>query len=111
MNPKKIFGIAVAVVGAIMLFFSNEISNRVAAGRAQISSGQRSVDTANKLFSVNPNTEKVGKFFTSPAQQRINEGTAEANMYESMAGKIKIGGIILLIAGAAIFILLGKKRS
>jgi uncharacterized protein YjeT (DUF2065 family) len=111
MNAKKIIGIALIVVGAVMLFFSNYIAEQVASGRMQIQSAQGEVDSANSLFSTTKVTQPVGKMFTGSAQRRIDAGQSEVDRYQSMSNNLKIGGIILIVIGAGIlFIPFGKKR-
>lgn len=109
MKQKRIIAICIAVLGIIMLLFSENIANRVAAGRAEISAGQSQVDTTNKLFSVNPYSKQVGNQLTSSGQQRINEGTQEANYYENLGRMVQIAGVILIVIGGFVFFTSRKK--
>lgn len=110
MNSKRIIGIVLIVIGIVMFIFSNSISNQVAEGRGEISSAQEKVDTGSTLFSVTPQSKQVGKLITGSAQEKINEGSAKADYYESMAHSLKIGGIVVFIIGIGV-VFLGRKRS
>jgi hypothetical protein len=109
MKQKRIIAICIVVLGIIMLLFSENIATRVAEGRAQISSGQSQVDTANKVFSVHPYSEKVGGVFTGSAQKRIDAGTQEANYYENMGRMVQIAGIVMIVIGGFVFFKSRKK--
>lgn len=111
MNTRRTFGIALIVIGAIMLFFSDYIAGQVAQGRVRIDSAQSQVDTVDSVFSSSKYTKPFGQTFTGSAQSEINAGRAQANYYEGMSGKLKIGGIILIVVGAALLLLPKKKRS
>ena len=111
MNSTRIFGIVVIIVGAVLLLFSNYIAEQVGAGKMEIQSGQSKVDTANSLFSTNRYTKGVGDVFTGSSQRRIDEGRAEVAHYESMAHMLQIGGIVLIVIGAGIVLLGGRRRS
>lgn len=111
MNTKKIIGIALIVVGAVMLFFSNYIAEQVASGKMQIQDAQSKVDTADTLFSQSKYTKPVGNMFTGSAQKKIDAGQADVDKYESMSSNLKIGGIILIIIGAAVLFIPMKRKS
>ncbi|HSX10905.1 MAG TPA: hypothetical protein VLF94_04230 [Chlamydiales bacterium] len=110
MKKKKILGIALIVVGAIMLLFSHYIAEQVAEGRMRISSAQSTLNTTNRVFDQTQYTKPVGGLFTGGAQQRINAGTAEADQYADLAQKLQIAGIVLIIVGVGV-LFLGKKKS
>jgi hypothetical protein len=109
MNSKKTLGIVLLIGGIAMLVASNYIKGEVAEGRMKIDRAQRQVDTGSKLFSNNPISQEVGKTITGGAQRKINEANQEAGYYGTMAGQLQIGGIILIVAGAAIFFLWKRK--
>lgn len=109
MDAKRIFAIALIVVGAIMLLFSHYIAEQVAEGRLKISSGQRQVNTIDSAFSHSQYTKPVGGMLTGSAQRRIDAGSAEADRYESIAHKLQFGGVILIIIGAGM-LFIGRRR-
>ncbi len=111
MNTKKIIGIALIVVGAVMLFFSNYIAEQVSSGRMQIQQAQSQVDTTDSLFSQTKYTKPVGNIFTGSAQKKIDAGQADVDKYQSMSNNLKIGGIILIIIGAAVLFIPMKRRN
>lgn len=110
MKGRRIFGIALIIIGAIMLFFSDYIAGQVAQGRIKIASAQSQVDTVDSVFSSSKYTKPFGQVFTGSAQDKIDAGRAQADYYEGLSGKLKIGGIILIVIGAGI-LLIKKKRS
>jgi uncharacterized membrane protein len=110
MATKKIIGIAFIVVGAVMLFFSNYIAEQVASGRTQIEQGQSQVDTVDSLFSGSEYTKPIGKMFTGSAQRKIDAGQAEVDRYSTISNNLKIGGIILIIIGAAVLFIPMKRN-
>lgn len=109
MNSKQVFGIVILIAGVIMLGASFYIKNQVLQGRMQISEAQGKVDTANSIFSLTPQTQSAGKVFTGSAQSQINAGSSQADYYAQMANWLQIGGIILIIAGGAVFIFCRRK--
>jgi hypothetical protein len=100
MKKLRILGIVLIIAGFGSLFFSNYIMNEVNTGKIKIEKGQKAVDQGNKLFSLNPYAQQIGKGFTNSAQQKINEGQAQVNYYENLANRLKTAGIIGIIAGA-----------
>lgn len=109
MKRMNIFGIALIIVGAIMLLFSNYIAEQVAAGKLRISSAQGQVDTANTLFSQSQYTKPIGGLFTGGAQNRINAGNVQVSEYAALAHMLQIGGVILILVGIGV-LFLGRKR-
>jgi uncharacterized protein YjeT (DUF2065 family) len=111
MNTKKIIGIALIVVGAVMLFFSNYIAEQVASGKMQIQEAQGKVDSADSLFSQTKYTKPIGNVFTGSAQKKIDAGQSEVNKYESMSNNLKIGGIVLILIGVIVLFVPMKRKS
>ena len=105
MNIKRIIAIVLIIGGVALILVSNYIKGEVASGRDQISSAQSKVDTADQVFSLNPYSKQVGKQITGSAQKKIDAGSAEAAHYEEMARWLQIGGIVLIVAGGALFLL------
>lgn len=110
MSTQKIFGIALIVIGAVMLFFSNYIAEQVTSGKLQIQEGQRKVDTADSLFSQSKYTKPMGQMFTGSAQKRIDAGQTEVDKYESISNNLKIGGIVLIVIGAGVLFFSRKRK-
>ncbi len=109
MNWKRILGAILAVGGIVLWVFSFYIKEQVAVGQQKIQSAQQKVDTANRLFSVRPETQQVGKTLTNPIQQKIDEGSYTAAQYTALAHRLQFWGIVCL-AGGGILIVFGKKR-
>ena len=109
MNGKKSLGIALVVVGVVLVCFSNYIADQVTAGRAQIQNAQSKVDTVDSVFSMSKYTKPVGKEMTGSAQQQIDAGQADVEKYQTLAKNLKIGGLILIVVGVGLFFL--AKRS
>ncbi len=99
MKKKSIFAIALIVVGAIMLLFSDYIADQVAMGKLRIQSAQSQVDTTNSLFNKSSATKPLGNMFTGSAQQKINEGQSQVDYYQNLSMQLKVVGIILIVIG------------
>jgi len=98
------------LAGGGMLGGAFYINNQVLQGRAQIAEAQQKVNTGKTLFSLDPNAKKVGDQLFKPIDQKLDAARGEAGYYARLAGQLQIGGIILLVVGAGIF-LFGKRRS
>ena len=110
MKGNKVLGIVILIIGLVMLGASFYIKNQVLQGRMEISSAQSKVDTGKSLFGTTPATKPAGNILFSGAQNQIDAGTATADYYAQMANWLQIGGIILIIVGAGIIFLSGRKR-
>ncbi len=110
MSRMKIIGTVLIVIGAICLFFSNSIAERVAAGRMQIAQGQRSVNEVNTVFSQSQYTKPLGNMITESAEKKINAGRAEADQYAALSNQLRVGGIILIVVGAGFFFFDKRKK-
>ena len=107
MGSKKAIGIAgivVAVIGIILLIFSNYIDSQVAAGRQKIKGAQQEVDQGKALFSLTPETKKVGDGMANDAQKKIDAGKAKVRHYSSVADHVQIIGVILIVVGGIGFV-------
>lgn len=104
MKKKMIASIAIVVVGVVSLLFSDYIAKQVAAGKLEIQSGERQLKTADSVFSMSRYTKPVGKSITGSGQKKIDAGNAEIDRYETLSGRLKIGGIILIALGAGLFV-------
>lgn len=93
-----------------MLLFSDYIATQVAEGKMKIERAQGQVDTAESLFSLSKYTKPIGKTFTKGVQNKIDAGQRDVDKYESLSNNLKIGGIILIVIGAAVLIFGRKKR-
>ncbi len=109
MSWKRIIGILLVLAGITLILTSNYISNQVEAGKEQISSAQEKVDKGSSLFSLSPYTKDVGQEITGSAQKKIDEGKLQVIQYETLAGKLKIGGIALIVVGG-LFMIFGRKK-
>jgi hypothetical protein len=107
---KKIIGIIVFVAGVALLCTSYYIKDQVEEGKGQIKSAQKKVNTANKLFSLTPETKQLGQGATNSAQKQIDAGKQQVGYYEDLAGKLQIGGIVLMVVGVGIIFIGGKKK-
>ncbi len=110
MKGQKILGIALIVIGAGLLLFSDYIATQVAEGKLKIERAQSQVDTTESLFSVSKYTKPVGKTFTGSAQKRIDAGQSQVDYYEGLSNNLKIGGIVLIVIGAALLFIGRKKK-
>jgi hypothetical protein len=109
-KANKVLGIVILIIGLVMLGASFYIKNQVLQGRMQISSAQSKVDTGKSLFNMSPTTQPAGNMMFSGAQSQIDAGSAQADYYAQMANWLQIGGIVLIIVGAGIIFLSGRKK-
>ncbi len=109
MSWKRIIGILLALAGIALVLTSNYISDQVEAGKEQINSAQEKVDKGSSLFSLSPYTKDVGKEITDSAQKKIDAGKLEVIQYETLAGKLKIGGIALIVVGG-LLVIFGRRK-
>ncbi|MFA6119560.1 MAG: hypothetical protein WCT85_00600 [Parachlamydiales bacterium] len=110
MLAKKILGIIIAILGVAMLISSFYIKSQVEQGRKQISEAQHQVDQGKALFSLNPVTKEVGKEIARPVEKKIKAGTEKANLYNTIALYLQIGGCIFIILGSGIVFIGNKKK-
>lgn len=106
MNRKQT-GIALIILGAVMLFFSDYIAEQVTSGKAQIRKAQGQVNTIDSVFSSSKYTSPIGKQITGSAQRKIDAGQSEVSRYETVVTLLRVGGIVLIVVGAFMVI---KKR-
>lgn len=109
MNSRKMLGIGCIIVGAVMLFFSNYIADQVAAGKLQTASGQRQIDQTNSLFNRTQYTKPFGSVVTGSGQARVDAGNLKIAQFETLQGKLQIGGIVLIVLGIGILVFWRKK--
>ncbi len=98
------------IIGLVMLGASFYIKNQVLQGRMQISSAQSQVDTGKSIFGASSTTKPVGNVLFGGAQSQIDAGSAQADYYANMANWLQIGGIVLMIVGAGIYFISGRKK-
>lgn len=111
MGYKKILGIFLVLIGAGLIIFGSIVSKKVQQGDLKIQRSQNTVDTVRGISRINPDTKKIGKAVTRPAQKKINQGKVEANRYRAIALWSKIGGILLIaVGGGMFFIALSNKQ-
>lgn len=110
MNTKRILGLVILAAGIICICVSKYIETQVLEGREEISSAQSKVDTANRVFSLNPISKRVGEGLTNSAQRKIDAGSEEAEKYAAWAHTLQIGGIVLIIGGGLVFFILGSRK-
>ena len=102
MKKKRTLGIILGVIGIVFLILAHFLNNALDSGRSQVRSGQAKVDTLNVLTDQTSYTKKVGRGATSSGQNKIDAGKATIASLEVVAVTLKVGGIILLIAGVGL---------
>ncbi len=104
MNVKKIIAIVVVVVGIVMVGGSMYINNQVEQGKMQVSSAERKVNRGKAIFSLSPATEGIGDQMAKSADRKISNAKGEISYYANMAQNLLIGGIVLIILGALLYV-------
>lgn len=95
MNKKRIVGIVIAIIGIVMILFSNYIAGQVAIA-------QQNVQETTSMFSGN----RVGKSVGDVANQAVAE---RSGPYLALSRGLKIGGVILIVVGVG-FVVFGGRR-
>ena len=104
MKKLRILGIVLVIAGVVAICFSSYINSQVAQGKIQVAQGEQKMNAGKQLFSVTPLTEKIGEGMTSGGDKKIAEGKQKIAHYQGVANSLMTIGVILIIAGAAIFI-------
>lgn len=110
MKIHRIIGIILVIVGIGCIVTSEYIKSEVEKGLIEIATGQQKVDSANRLFSLNPVTKQIGGGMTRSGQRRIDDGKIEAARYQRMAGQFMIWGIISIVLGLILIVIPGAKK-
>ncbi len=108
MRRKNILGIGLIVLGAVLWLGADYIADQVAEGKMRIASGQRTVDSVNTLFNQSEYTKPFSGAVTGSSQRKIDHGRMQIAHYESLADKLRIGGILLIVAGVGVLIFYKK---
>ena len=103
-KKKQIVGLLLVVIGVGILSLSYYIHTQVKDGKMQVGSGQKKVDSVNRVFSVAPASKPVGNMLTGSAQTQINEGKGKIAQYEQFAYLLQIGGGIAIILGVGLWL-------
>ena len=109
MNFKQGIGILAIVLGIALLIFVFYGKGKLNEGREQIASGKKQVKQTQQLFSFTPITKQVGQGLTSGAQDQIAAGELTIEQYEALFKWCEIGGIVLLVVGAALVLFCRNK--
>lgn len=109
-KAKKILGIIATIIGIALFAMSLYITAQVDDGKMQVASGQKKVDSINKVMPKDSTVGTLGrKTITDPGQKKINEGKEQIAEFEGIARNLKVAGIFLVIAGIGV-ILWGRKK-
>ncbi len=102
-------GIIIIIIGAIFIICSMYIKGQVNDGKAQVKGAQEKVDQGNRLFSITPESEEVGKALSRPVQGKIDEGQQDIDKYEAIAAWLLVGGLVFAAGGIGSLIIHGRK--
>jgi hypothetical protein len=106
---RKIMGILIIILGVVGIFVSMYIKGQIGIGRSAISSAEEKVSMGKTLFSLSPATKEIGKGITRGAEEKIEAGRQEISKYDTLANWALIGGIVVIVLGATILFIPGKK--
>ncbi len=110
MNFKQVLGLLLAILGVASLFVAHSIDARLDEGREQISSAESQVGQGRRLFSGSPATRDVGNaLLFNPADRKINAAKGEVDQYALLATQLRIGGVVLIVAGIGVIYFFRKK--
>ena len=110
MNVKRIIGIIVVIVGVVLLFVSANIKKQVAEGTLKVTKAEKSVSTANSLFSLSPTAKQLTQGSMKSAEKKIKAGKEDIAYYSKLADELQMGGFILIGAGILIVVLGGHTK-
>lgn len=111
MNLKKIIAIIVFVVGLGMIGGSMYIKNQVEQGKLQVASAEEKLSQGKTLFSLNPVAKQIGEGISSAADRKIAGANRDIAYYSNLAQQLLVGGIVLVVIGAALFAFSFKTKS
>jgi hypothetical protein len=109
MNIKKVISLVVLVFGFVSVGMSYYIDSKLTEGRSEVESAQKKVNTGKALFSITPETERVGTGLFKGAQSQINEGKQTIEHYQKVADLLMNVGITLVILGGLGFVFSSRK--
>jgi hypothetical protein len=110
MTFRRVLGFLMLLIGILLILASRYIKNQVEQGQQQINSAQSKVNQADSLFSLNPTSKQVGQVVTGSAQNKINEGKQQVVEYTTLAERLNISGIVVVVLGIGYLILFGIKK-
>lgn len=110
MRLLRLLGSLVVLFGIALIAISVYITSQVNEGKEKISKGEEMVEKGDQITSLNPYTKEISKPLWDSAQKKIDTGKEEVTQYESLAGRLQIGGIIALVVGVILFFFSRKKR-
>jgi hypothetical protein len=100
---KKIIAALVAASGIGLLLVGNFIMGEVEIGRQKIARAESKVGGAQRLFSMNPVSEKVGQGMMGGVRKKLRDASAEADYYAHLARALQVGGGVLIAVGVGLF--------
>jgi hypothetical protein len=105
MNFRRILGFIILVIGVLMMIVAYSIKHRTEEGTQQVKAAQKKVDKVDDTFSLSPVTKPLGDGLTGSAQKKIDKGKEEILYYENIAKWLKLGGILVIVAGVIIVLI------
>ena|SRR3990167_617094 len=106
----KRLGVLLIVLGGASIGGSLYIQHQVEEGSEKIKKAEQTVDRGRSFLSLNPATDEIGKGLARSADKKIQMGKEQIAHYTQMASRLKIGGIVLVVLGAALLWIRPHKR-
>ena len=109
MKTNQKLGMGILVVGVALIASSFYIKSQVEAGKTKIVSAEAQVSMEDKLLSLAPKAQELGKEITGSVQKKINEGQSQVDFYATVAKCLEIGGVIAFVVGASLVFFRNKR--
>jgi hypothetical protein len=104
-NAKKILGLIAIVGGVVLIGISSYIKNQVGEGQEKVAEAQKKIDQGQGLFGLSPVTKQIGQGAINKGQAKIASAKETIAHYQEVAEQLQIGGIALIVIGAAVMII------
>ena len=111
MNYKQVIGICAVILGIALIIFVIYGKGQLNEGKEQIASGKKKVSQTQQAFSFTPLSKQVGQGLTGGAQKKIAAGELTIEEYETRFMWCEIGGVVLIVLGAALLLFCRNHKS
>lgn len=100
MRQRKIIGVIFCIIGIVLILAGRYVQSEIAQGRGQIHQAEQASTAAKGILSSqNSHVQKYGNKALGYVEDRVDEGTLQANFYEKVSYALFALGVIAIIVG------------